>query len=661
MMKAWKKIVTLSLACLLAVNTLAACAQGGNSTNSGTSSGNSSQPQVPIDLDTTHGGTVEITSKKIVTAGESAYKIVYPQSATANEELAVGYLQERFAEATGVSLPVVTDDAVSYSSDLKVISIGNTSVANTAGVSFSYAGKTEKGFQIKTVGDTVFVVGGSLGVIYGAYELLTYLFHWDYFGEFSYYIDTGVTDVNLYEFNVTEIPDIEYTSPLISGTINNGYDPNILHAMRFNATNPVTGYQINVHNSFYYLPYTEYGTAHRNWYSEVVGQTGEPQQLCYTTLSESEEAISITLEKMKEVVRKEGATKPFISFVHEDNTDWCHCDQCMVLETKYGCVSVGYIRFLNKLANRLHAWADEELGLKNIKVTGMAYHANEAAPTKYDAATDTYVPIDDTVVFDDNLCMWYAPHNSDYQVPFDDPDSDVNEKDIKALKSWGALSSNLLMWTYPIANYSQPIMFYDTFSSMQRNYQLMVQNKTLFLLENGHYNSDHLSGFYDLKVYLSSKLTWNCQLNMKDLIDKFFTNYYKDAAPYMQTIFEALCNRYTMLHDTGFLSSTYTDFYSATLYPIGFVDSMTAELDKAYAAIEGLKTTDATTYNAVKDRICIESLMFRYLNIQTHGSRYTAEELLAEKKLFKADCKRLRMTQYNNSENTDKLWEIWGV
>lgn len=177
------------------------------------------------------------------------------------------------------------------------------------------------------------------------------------------------------------------------------------------------------------------------------------------------------------------------------------------LKGDYGCVSVGYIRFLNKLASALHSWAEEELGLTNIKVTGMAYHANEAAPTVYDAATDTYNPIDETVVFDENLCMWYAPHNSDYQVPFDDADSDVNKKDIKALKSWGALSSNLLMWTYPIANYSQPIMFYDTFGSMQRNYQLMVQNNTLFLLENGHYNSDHLSGFYDLKVYLSSKLT----------------------------------------------------------------------------------------------------------------------------------------------------------
>lgn len=660
-MKNFKRFTTIFLTCLLVFCMFSGCMTGVPSTSDQSSGNDTQKPQVPIDLETTHGGKAEPTSKMMVEDGKSSYTIVYPEDADSNAELAASYLQERFYEATGVQLAVITDESVTYSADLKAISIGATALAEQAGVSFSYAGETEKGFQIKTVGDSVFVVGGSLGVIYGSYELLTYLFDWDYFGEFSYYIDTGVTDLCLYDFNITEIPDIEYTSPLISGSINNGYDSNIVHAMRFNSTNPVTGYKSNVHNSFYYLPYAEYGEEHPDWYSNTLDNSGNPVQLCYTALSESEEAIEITLNIMKEVVAKEGKTKPFISFVHEDNTYWCHCSKCKELEDQYGCVSVGYIRFLNKLASALHSWAEETLGLTNIKVTGMAYHANEAAPTTYDATTDTYKPIDETVVFDDNLCMWYAPHNSDYQVPFDDADSEINKKDIKALRSWGALSSNLLMWTYPIANYAQPIMFYDTFGSMQRNYQLMVQNNTIFLLENGHYNSDHLSGFYDLKVYLSSKLTWNCQADMKALIEKFFDNYYKDAAPYMQTIFEALCNRYTVLHDTGVLSSTYYEFYSSKIHPIGFVDSMTELIDQAYEAIEGLKKTDVTEYNAVKDRICLESLMFRYLNITVHGSRYTQEELLAEKKLFKDDCKRLRMTQYNNSESVDKLWEEWGI
>ena len=649
-----KGIIAALCACFIVANVFG-CDCGGNGGNK--DNNNTEVKYADIELDTIHGGKAELTGVKVVDDGASGYVIVQPASPTQNESLAVSTLQSYFEKATGITLGVVSDSAVAFSDELKVISVGDTSVSDAAGVSFAYKDRTQKGFTIKTVGKSVFVKGGSAGALYGVYELLNRWFDYDCFGEFAYYVKTGVRELYLSDFDVNEVPDIEYKNTYMAGFLRNPSDPNVTLAMGYEKTDVIIGPKSNLHNSFTYLPFEEYGEAHREWYSNTEGSGGLPHQLCFSEVCESEEAFNVTLEKMKNIIRADGKEFPIISFVHQDNTYWCTCEKCKAYFEKYNSQNAPYIYFLNKLAHALHSWAKDELGLDNIKVTGLAYHANEAAPTYYDEATKTFVPIDDTVKFDENLCMWYAPHSSDYQLPYDDP---VNKRDYEALQSWSSLASNLIMYSYPIAVYDQPIMFYDTFNSMQRNYQLMTKYKAIYLLEDGG-TTPHRTGFHDLKTYLASKLTWNSKRDMRVLTEGFFDFYYGAASVPMKNMFEALRNRYTLLHRQGILSQKYLKYYSAELYPAGFVKTLKGYIAQAYAAIAPLKTENTEAYNAYERRICLESLSCRYIDIITFGSQFKDEELLAEKKSFKTDCVRLGMTSYRNNTTIDELWKLWGV
>ena len=148
---------------------------------------------------------------------------------------------------------------------------------------------------------------------------------------------------------------------------------------------------------------------------------------------------------------------------------------------------------------------------------------------------------------------------------------------------------------------------------------------------------------------------------MRVLTESFFDFYYGAASEPMKNMFEALRNRYTLLHRQGILSQKYLKYYSAELYPAGFVKTLKGYIAQAYAAIAPLKTENTEAYNAYERRICLESLSCRYIDIITFGSQFKDEELLAEKKSFKTDCVRLGMTSYRNNTTIDELWKLWGV
>ncbi len=654
MKKIFNKILIFALAaCFLFA---AACSDpdGQNSGNGGTEE---------IILDTTHGGLQTETDSYILENGNTSYSIVVAAEASAREEKAAGVVQQLFYEATGKNLPIIVDAGITFSEDGTFISVGDNALAQSQNVTYDSA--SESGFMIKTVGKTVFLLGGNYGIVYSAYELMTKLFDFDYFGEYDYYIDRNVTSLKFYDFDILEIPDIEYRENYVAGTARYGYDPMFADAMR--VTETITFGFGGSHNSFDFVPYYaddataqqnlgEYYTEnYRDWFSEEwYDYENKPAQLCYTR--HSDEYMQLAVENAKSEILK-NPDKNILTFTHQDNTYWCHCDSCKVLEEKYGCVSAGYIIFLNEFADKVNAWAKTELG-RDIKVMGMAYHANEAAPTKYNSETGKYEPIDDEVVFSDNLYIQYAPHNTDYQVAFDAPG---NEADIRALQSWSALSDKLFLWTYSQANYADYFMFYDNFNSMQRNYQLMTKYRTMCILEQGQWDNENPTAFNNLRAYLAYKLAWNSQADFAGLIDKYFEHVYGSAAEPMRELFDTLRIWYTYLHDEGIIDKRFYQYCSEEIYPQGFLESLLGKIEEAYRAIEPLQSSDAESYEQIKDKICLESMFLRHIEIEVYSSSYTDSQILAMKKQFKSDCERLRISRMSDGVSIDNLYTEWGV
>ena len=101
---------------------------------------------------------VEPTANTIIEKKRSSYKILIPDDPETNEEKAASELSYFLYEATEVLLPIVTDSQAQPSG--KYISLGNTSVLNSAGLKGLNSELGLEGYRIKTVGDNVWIGAG---------------------------------------------------------------------------------------------------------------------------------------------------------------------------------------------------------------------------------------------------------------------------------------------------------------------------------------------------------------------------------------------------------------------------------------------------------------------------------------------------------------------
>ena len=106
-----KKVLRNSLSIILATTALGLTACGGESNFA---------PLPPYD-DTSY------TDYVLAKDGKTDYSIVIGTDADKHEKFAAEELQNLFKEATGATMPIKTEDQVSYSEDAKVISIGDNS------------------------------------------------------------------------------------------------------------------------------------------------------------------------------------------------------------------------------------------------------------------------------------------------------------------------------------------------------------------------------------------------------------------------------------------------------------------------------------------------------------------------------------------------------
>ncbi len=656
MKKTVLKIFSVALCLCMSVSSVffTACKKGMEQTN-----GPTKNEDVDLELDTTHIYEAKKTDSWVVKAGKSDYVIVIPVSASVNEVKAATVVQRYFLEATGISLSIANDSAVTTET---VISVGETLQAQKASMEYEYEEITTAGFQIKTKGKTLYLLGGEEGIVYSAYELCWHWFGLDYYGDYCYSLNKNVSELPLMEYNVHELPDFLVNHPAI-GTSIFAEDSNLKDAWRYSRNDERFVYGSiygSMHNTFKIVPPSEYYSTHKEWYSEemtIVDGDNIPAQLCFSR--DPDGLLEVVLEKLKESVRQMPDVN-IVPFSHEDIKSWCSCDSCDALAAEYdGCITVGYVRFLRKLGDQLNAWAKSELN-RDVKIQALAYNPTEDVPAKYDEATGEYVPLDETCELGENVYIYYCPHG-DYYVPFDE---EVNSAVLETLQSWAALTPRMYIFMYNMTMYPNYFVFSGTFGSMQRNYQLMNKYKAVSLYDLGPYDTHGVTGFNVLKNYLSAKLAWNCQLDFNDLVDRFFENYFGVAAEPMRAMYDTCMNKLMYLHDTEVLDWDWKRFLNEdTYYSVGFVNTLLTYVEEAFALIKPYEESNYALYKKLYDRINLESLSPRYIQIEMYYKNYTAEDLLTMKYAFKEDCTALDIARLGESaaRSIETLWESWGI
>lgn len=600
------------------------------------------------------------------------YKVVYPEVRGSYIDTAVKELRTFLGEITpGITIKVSSDTGLTHSADAKYISLGDTALLQSAGISVDKEKLGSDGYAIITKDQSVYLVGGSThGTLFAVYEFLEKQFGYHFYAKDCYDLERGVTEKKLLDFNLTVTPSIAVRY-MADGQFVSSKDNESALRMRSTpqddfivSARDSKGGAGNWHTTRHILPKDE-NPEHPEWFG--FGSTGAATQLCYAgrpaasgtdgkkhgkaDQSALVNALVASMEKL--IDAKFGSdtndSELFFCLTPSDNFDWCECEYCKEITEAYGgSNAASYIVVANKVAKNLQEYMNEKYGGRKITVFIFAYQQTEQPPVR-EKADGTFEPILDgpygkDIILGDNVVLLYAPIAADYYKTFKD---EVNEVEYKRMAQWKTIASHIAMWTYDKTFYSNYFVPQNPYNSMDENIRWYVENGAVFLHAQGQTANPQMTDWGNLKTYLSAQLSWDCTQDIEKLIDGFFTAYYHDAAPAMREWFDDYRTYFDERADYWWgeevlIGKEWVKFnfrttrggdktLSASLkfYEYDRLLKWKASLKKAYGAIEKYKTSDPALYKTLETRIKREGVSLNYLIGTIYGDNtnfFTAEE-----------------------------------
>lgn len=602
-----------------------------------------------VDNSANHYQSITETNNYLVRNGMTEYYIVYPEDPDKAMSDAVSELKYFFKEATKIDLRSVTDVGMTHDDSNKVLSIGRTNLFKTSGLTIDENRLGNDGHIVKTVGNTIYMVGGGYsGNLYAVYTFLEKAFNYDTFVRDSFTIDK-VSTFKLYNYDVVEIPDIMNRRPGTDYDVNKMTDyDEVMNYNRLRVYNAKYGtlpihYEYTplsnkgvTHNAPCYLPDYIYKEKHPYWYSTAV-----PQDLCYTAHGDETE-LSLMIEEVAKKIEysltlytpKEYPHMNLAVIQKLDAPGECACDGCMEQKTKYGTQSAAVIKFVNRVSQKVVEWMEkpENADYKriNFKFGFLAYHQFTQAPAIYNESTKKYEPIDESVVLSKNSFVQHAPiYNFDTQSSLY---HEVNEGGLESMERWQAVcsESSYSLWSYGNRP-SRPMYYYDSLNHFNNDYfRFLYKNGKvgLYFCER-NYSDGTTTGFEHLKDYVQSKLTWNCNLDMNALIEKWFNGVFGDAAPYIRQYFDEL--RFHTLktaEENGMvvINSMYYGIDNKKYWPYYLQNRWLKLFDQAVEVIAPLESKNCELYDKIMKNIMTEYIAPTYIMLNFYKSDMPVQE-----------------------------------
>ena len=612
--------------------------------------------------------------------GSTAYAIVFPEDTIPGSyvDIAADELCDLISESTGVFLSCIPDTGLTHKTDNKYISLGNTSLLASSGLDTDTSSLGGDGYKIITKDQSVFLYAKTThGVLYAVYEFLYYQFGFEFFAEDCYSLEKSVSNKKLLDFDYTDIPSIAQRF-MADGTLNY----NNQNAQRLRST-PVDLFLVapdkgrwrtsqglvrienylneddpeNYHPEFFSfnLPEDQSSNTGSNSYYEAVKKyptTGVDDetakknrdiingrlQLCYSgrphadgtddgTPADQTPLVNAIVKQMKIFVdafikNNKDDNDLYMCLTQMDNFDWCECDYCRATTEEYGgSMAAGYIVVANKVAEIMYDYVKNTYG-REFTIFIFAYQNTEQPPVrevngKYEAILDGRYGND--IILNEHVSLLYAPIAACYYNSFNDP---VNITEDVRMEQWQLLSNNIGIWTYGKTFYHDFFIPMNSYNALKENFEYFVENNVNFLHAQGQSWNRQCTEWNDLKTYLNATLAWDHTQDMDDLIDKFFTNFYMDAAPHMRAWFDDYRSWHTL--QTGLRGWNYRGTSAgrktldATFYPYNKLMEWQGHLDDAYDAIEKYKQTDPGLYERLERRITKDGLSLQYLMYNLH-------------------------------------------
>ncbi len=572
-------------------------------------------------------GGLEGTGHYLAQSGKSDYSIVISKDASEYETFGAEELQNLFKESTGATLPIVTDDTVSYSEEAKVISIGDNEFQKASGVTVDYAEFKNAGNRVVSKGSSVILLGGAdRGSLYAVYDFLNTLIDYEYYEEFAYTLKRFST-IELPVLNEKNIPSFdEAIFSDYSHYVNTGKHYYNAWRQRWHYTE--TASALGGHTAATLFPFDTYYKDHQDWYS-----SGDATwQLCYT----NEELLSAYIERCKSyIIANPEATE--LSMTENDCDTWCLCESCTATLRSYDLYDASGkllmsapnaltgVIFKSRVADALDAWLAEEYPGKHYTYITYAYFQQRTPPVYRDPSTGAYTiltngeannPLENV---NPNLRFQVAAIEATRSLSWEDNASQGEE-----LKRWAQITPNVIVYEYP-QDAANVLLPYDGLHVHADNVRYAKALGHPAYKYQGNHNTQS-GGFYDLRKYVTAKLCWDVNLDVDTLVHNYLKATCGPAYEYMAEVHEIYRTRITkQREENAYGGHVLQNNLRSQNWPRELMNVIENLFTQAFTALEPLKYTVPEKYEAYFRRVKIEHLTVQYINLGLYRSYYSAD------------------------------------
>lgn len=522
----------------------------------------------------------------------------------------------------------ITDESM-LSSSVYYIVIGNAfSDGNYSGLT------TDTGYKIAKRNGNVYLYGktgyGTLNALYG---LLKQRYNLEMYADTVYtFSDAGdiyYEEIREETFNPSIDYNLAYDGPLTyikEGEVNPNYD----YQRRLGFVDSWQQIGGSWHNFLDYVPQSEYGTAHPEWYTVACYENGEESTVTTLDLTTGDDAMAkVVADKIKAQVEADEAgknIKPVYVFGPPDEKVWSNSTATQSTVAKYKARSAEYVIFMNQVAKRLD---DDYTFGRQIKLCLLAYNLVCNAPD-YNAELEFYKG--DEI----SLSVMFAPIESNMYRAADDTTPNykyhlTNAHFTEQLSKWKALGGEVYYWNYS-EYYDNYFVTLDTITNMQSKYKLMAENGVNRLIDLGMVGDNYGTDFTALKIYLKGKLARNVNENVDALVKNFCGAYYGTGGEYIYSLLTSEQARYKKVSDLSTKANNGEDAVGIHVIREGVAvksywdenefDTWYGYIKSALTAIENSGATEKTK-TEYKKRVMREGIAVRYMKYYVFNSFVT--------------------------------------
>ena len=577
----------------------------------------------------------EDTDNYIVLNRSSQYKILLSAQPSEPEVTAANQIIDYIAKCSGAVLKRTNESEENATTKGYYISIGKTNLYKKQ--NFKAENLNQEGFILKTVDNTLFIVGEQdCGTVFGAYDFLEKQFGIKFLSGYYEHVPT-VSEKKLSKFDDVEIPSFAHRTYFYKLT----QDVELSSKFRFYQTaahmtkdedalkwgniyakdaylmsmNQIVRYQDNV-------------AEHKEWWSPTSYE--EWMQPCWSnsfnldgTPKSGDTYYNQFVKELFDKIMNSDRKKSYVFLGQEDNGNFCSCKDCIELKNAFGGQeSALWVLFANTISTEIKQKLREAGNPQDDLMFGIFAYAETEMPPTHQDEQGNYVADNPLVVVHDDVYVQVAPTKACYMHAINDANCNVNKIDIYAkMQGWRAICKNFAVFQYG-TNFNGLLIWYPHESCLTdyfRYWRSIGVNDYLIQgisISEGYYQAD-------LNCYVFSKLMWDVDRNITDIVHEFNRYmfgekagaYIDDFYTYMNTYFmsKAMENENSHL---GINLATAPWLYSTDTLSKKFIYGAYEFYNKAVAAIENDETftqtqKDQYLYNLKKVKVNIMYMQYK--------------------------------------------------